>query len=55
MALTLLLHPPSLREGREESSRGGPEQSKFVAGLNNEVRPPRPLPRPTLPEGTVCC
>jgi len=47
---TYFITPPSLREGREESSGEGRSNRYSVSGLNNEVRPPRPLPRPTLPE-----
>ena len=38
-------------EGREESSGEGQSDRNSVSGLNTEVRPPRPLPRPTLPKG----
>jgi len=47
---TYFITPPSLWEGREESSGEGQSDRNSVSGLNNEVRPPRPLPRPTLPE-----
>ena len=47
---TYFITPPSLWEGREESSGEGQSDRNSVSGLNNEVRPPRPLPRPTLPQ-----